>query len=96
MCALDARVEYEKAQLAALAGKDELAGFGLQASYGMAFVVGMDDFLRDAKEPPGLFSGCDPLLDSWSDGFASKEESAAMKACSNCNDGTGNPCQVHG
>lgn len=96
MRALDARVEYEKAQLAALAGKQDLVDFGLQGSYGVAFVIGMDDFLRDAEKPPGLFSGCDFLLDGWSDGFASMEESAEMNACSNCNDGTGNPCQVHG
>jgi hypothetical protein len=46
--------------------------------------------------PPPLFADVPDLAAGYRRGYDDFEIDAAMARCSNCNDGTGNPCRVHG
>lgn len=57
--------------------------------------MGQLDFYKDLP-PPLLFQDEPELLEAWEAGWDFSEELFAMSKCSDCNDGTGNPCVEHG
>lgn len=66
-------------------------------SYGEARCLGYSDTRRGYAQPPVFFRDEPTLLAGWSDGVESFEDEREMHYCTDgCNDGTGNPCPVHG
>lgn len=92
---LDARVEFEKSVIwgDTQAGEDhnmEACMHARDAGYS-AFKMGIDQ-----DDLPGLIRQNEYLSRWWADGWDSAEEMAEMNDCHGCNDGTGNPCHIHG
>lgn len=61
-----------------------------------ARALGSYDAHRGFNDPPMMFLGEVELADWWSDGYNSAFGLAEMMSCPECNDGTGNPCRIHG
>lgn len=92
---LDARVAYEK---------DCILGHFYDESYfpttahlearnlgWMAFDLGIDE-----KNVPILLKCDQELVKLWKDGWICADEMRDMEECPECNNGTGNPCSIHG
>ncbi|WP_459203478.1 hypothetical protein ACQVRV_00025 (plasmid) [Ralstonia pseudosolanacearum] len=58
--------------------------------------LGHADYHGGRDDAPVLFQGESALVDAWERGWDSLAELAVMDACPGCNDGTGNPCSIHG
>lgn len=93
---LDIRTEYEKALLAREAGKEDLALEALFVARLCAVSLGIEDFRNNVEICPAIFADCDSLVGGWNEGFWLADESAEMEGCAYCNDGSGDPCTVHG
>lgn len=93
---LDARVAYEKSQILGEkteAGQDEHmeACFSSEGAGHQAFANGVA-----YEDVPPLLSCVKILSDTWKRGWNFADDCLEMSHCSNCNDGTGNPCLTHG
>ncbi|MBI6883064.1 hypothetical protein [Pseudomonas putida] len=91
---LDIRVAFEKDCIAGLNGDEDFPTKACRDARDLgwdAFTMGID-----REDVPALIR-CDELLTGlWKDGWDCADESQSMDACHDCNDGTGNPCHVHG
>lgn len=95
MRGLQARAELATARVqAAIFGQDsEQAGLAALDATTSAIGDGMTDFHNDCHTPPRFFMDEPQLLEAWQSGWGLAADSHEM---SHCNDGTGNPCPLHG
>lgn len=66
--ALDARIAYEKSEIAALAGKMDESEVHLDLARRLAKRIGERDYGLQVENPPALFTDGFELWDSWSEG----------------------------
>lgn len=95
MRGLTARVELAKAKFTATFDMDK-AELLLWDSMQSAYADGVSDFNQGHHKVPPLFKGEPMLVDAWRDGYVFAQETRAMTTCSGCNNGSCNPCPVHG
>lgn len=91
MRGLQARAELATARVqAAIFGQDsEQAGLAALDATISDTRDGIADYHHDCHTPPRFFADEPQLLEAWQDGWG-------LAADSHCNDGTGNPCPLHG
>jgi len=58
--------------------------------------LGYNDFCDGINDAPVIFRDTPELVRAWNAGRDMAEDGAAMAECPGCNDGTGNPCYLHG
>ncbi|MES2260586.1 MAG: hypothetical protein V4724_18855 [Pseudomonadota bacterium] len=95
MRGLDIRVMLAQARIAAVYDAVQADEMHYDVRY-EAMAQGMRDARDGIHHVPILFNGEKLLISSWYDGFESELERMEMDDCPECNDGTGNPCSVHG
>lgn len=95
MRGLNIRVRYARAKIGVkLLGDDALEV--LEEILADAQGLGRSDCLQGWDDAPGLFKGEENLVKAWNWGWGWQAELEDMRACSSCNDDTGNPCPLHG
>jgi hypothetical protein len=95
---LDIRAEWAITRVLEVSdGMSERVGNAYQDAYESAYVVGMQAAAnRLSYDVPLLFADVPDLRAGWKRGYVFEQECQDMRRCPNCNDGTGNPCRVHG
>jgi len=95
MRGLQIRSNYALAQVQMIidceGGSDDLMDVCIDAEQ-----QGRSEYLAGHDEPPLLFAGAPELVQAWHNGWHSAAEYAEMAVCTECNNGTGNPCPFHG
>ncbi|MDC6536453.1 hypothetical protein LN429_15220 [Pseudomonas syringae] len=87
--ALNARAEYEKAQIS---GDDE----EIQNALFEAEICGYNSFRIGSTEPPTLLQSIPALNKAWQTGWDSADFSEELSQCVSCEEGYGDPCPHHG
>lgn len=97
--ALDVRVEWVTARVLEVSeGPYDVRVYdgyigACHSAYALGIMAAQAD---EAFAVPNLLGDIDDLRISWERGFVFQQECDAMGRCTYCNDGTGNPCPVHG
>lgn len=94
---MEARVELAKARiLATIYGEgSEMHSEQMMEVAISAECLGRNDFYSgDAM--PGMFAGEPVLIKLWNQGYDASALMDEMGDCEHCNDGSGDPCPMHG
>lgn len=95
MRGLDTRVALALARILKLVDV-EAGGFAEFEAAMDAEVDGYHDAADGFNEPPAQFADEPILIAGWKNGHRANKLMDEMNHCLGCNDGTGNPCQIHG
>ncbi|MBX9834353.1 MAG: hypothetical protein K2X78_15070 [Burkholderiaceae bacterium] len=95
MRGLDIRVMLAQARITAFVDSAQAEGMYYNV-VDEAFTQGMQDARSGMAQLPLLFKDEQMLESSWRRGYEFELESIEMRACWNCNNGTGDPCPTHG
>lgn len=93
--ALEIRIAYAQAKIGKLLMSDVASSDEMMEVMWAAEEFGHGSY-PNYEEAPAMFQGEPALLRAWAYGWNLAAESAEMAGCHSCNDGTGNPCPVHG
>ena len=98
MRGLDVRLAYARNKVLCsvgviVPGSDDDDGWMV---FQAAKASGYHDHLAGQSEVPILFRDEPELVNAWKEGQDEAAEFEEMSECTGCNDGTGNPCCIHG
>lgn len=97
--ALDIRVEWARTRVLEISegALDERVADGYADAYEAAYALGTLAAHQDEPfAPPHLFADVKDLRTGWKRGYVDQQELAEMMRCPGCNNGTGDPCCIHG
>lgn len=91
---LDARIRFAKAKNARQLGLDDDDQYN--AAIDEVEAWGIADYKADRLAVPLMIANEPVLVAAWNHGFDFASDLEEMAACDECQNGTGNPCAIHG
>lgn len=93
MRGLNVRVQYANAKIAEIVDPNTDA---VCLAWHDAQAEGYRDYQEQLDSVPVMFADVPELVSAWYSGYEMAAEDEEVSHCLDCNNGSGNPCPIHG